>query len=81
MERDYYTNKEMSKMLAITREGLHYRYAHGILVKPVRITARCNIYPKRDFWNWAASQEAAHIIDPQTSTDFYRSEREKELIF
>lgn len=81
MDRDYYTSSEMLEILGYLGINLHRKFSKGEIPKPIKIDQRHNLYLKKTFWNWAASQEAAQIIDPKAMPEKYQLEREKELIF
>lgn len=79
---NYYEKVEIVEMLGWNR----YRYEDSAkkgLLPPYKTVGKGleRIFPKKEFWIWAALKEAAREIIPEEMPKLYRAEREKELIF
>lgn len=74
--KNYYVGKEIREILGWDfAEYEKRRRSDG--VPPYKTVGGRNkkIFPKKEFWRWAASKEVAHEIIPEKMSDVYKTER------
>lgn len=75
--KSYYDAKEIREILGWNFAEYEKRRRQSSRLPPYKTVGGRSkkIFPKKEFWRWAASKEVAHEIFPEEMPEIYKTER------